>query len=221
MSTNQTPAQKPKWHQQFRETYAITKKQVDKLGLKLALVFLVTLAAILSLGFGLGSPLPFGALGLGVALLVTTFFFGKIAERAAYSSIAGQLGAAASVANAMPARRGWSTTPGVAVDRNQNLVHRVVGRPGIILIAEGERPQAIVAEQRKVHARFVPDIPIHEIYVGHGSVELTDLQKAIKKLPKALRPGAVTELRRKLNALPKMSMPIPKGPMPTGRRPKR
>ena len=221
MSTNQTPAPKPKWHQQFRETYAITTKQVDKLGLKLVAVFLATFAIIVAIGFALGSPIPFVVLGLGVSFLVTTFVFGKIAESAAYASISGQLGAAASVANAMPERRGWSTTPGVAVDKNQNLVHRLIGRPGIILIAEGDRPQALIAEQRKVHTRFVPGVPIHELYVGHEALELIELQKAIKKLPKALRPREVTELRRKLNALPKMAMPIPKGPMPTGRRPKR
>jgi hypothetical protein len=46
------------------------------------------------------------------------------------------------------------------------------------------------------------------------------LQAALKKLPKSLRGGEVTEVRRRLEALgnAQSAMPIPKGPMPTSAR---
>jgi len=217
MASSQAPA-KTKWHQQLRETYTFTKGHVNALGLKLITLFLGVFVLMLGLGFAAKMPVLLGILGVALAFLATIYTFGKIAEKAAYSSINGQIGAAASVLMAMRSRQGWFTTGGVGVDKAQNVVHRVVGRPGIVLVGEGPRPENLLAEQRKSHARFVPDAPIHEIIVGEHGVALSDLQKTVKKLPKSLRPSAVTDLRRKLNALPKSALPIPKGPMPQGRR---
>ena len=217
MASQQAPA-KTKWHKQLRETYTFTKEHVSGLGLKMFSLFVGVFGVMLGLGFALKSPILLGIMGIGVAFLVTIYVFGKIAEKAAYASINGQLGAAASVLMAMRSRQGWFTTGGVGVDKAQNVVHRVVGRPGIILVGEGPRPANLLAEQRKAHARFIPDVAIHEITVGDHGIELADLQKTVKKLPKSLRPGEVTDLRRKLDALPKTALPIPKGPMPQGRR---
>jgi len=217
MASQQAPA-KTKWHKQLRETYAFTKEHVSALGLKLFGLFVAVSGLLLAVGFAIKMPVLMGIVGIGAAFLVTIFFFGKVAEKAAYSSIDGQLGAAASVLTAMRSRQGWFTTGGVGVDKAQNVVHRVVGRPGIILVGEGPRPANLLAEQRKAHARFIPDVAIHEITVGEHGVTLNALQKTVKKLPKTLRPSEVTDLRRKLDALPKTSIPMPKGPMPQGRR---
>jgi hypothetical protein len=98
------------------------------------------------------------------------------------------------------------------------MVHRVVGRPGIILVGEGSRPGVLLAEQRKAHARFAQGVPIHELTVGEGDLTISNLQKTVKKISKSLRPAEVTEVRRRLEALPKTALPIPKGPMPQGRK---
>ena len=217
MASQQAPA-KTKWHKQLRETYTFAKQHVNQLGLKMFALFFGVFGVMLGLGFAIGSPYLLGIMGVGVAFLVTIYVFGKVAEKAAYASIDGQIGAAASVLMAMRSRQGWFTTGGVGVDKAQNVVHRVVGRPGIVLVGEGPRPANLLAEQRKAHARFVPGVEIHEITVGEHGVALSDLQKTVKKLPKSLRPSAVTDLRRKLDALPKTALPIPKGPMPQGRR---
>ncbi|MEI6405740.1 MAG: DUF4191 domain-containing protein [Actinomycetes bacterium] len=215
-SRNASAPAKQKWYVQVRETYTFAKEHIRLLGLKLSALFLGTLGVMTLVGRLLGYQWIFLILGLPTAFLVTTYIFGRWASAAAYSSIEGQLGAAASVLQAM--RGAWFAAPGVGVDKNQNLVHRIVGKPGIILVAEGSRPGALLAEQRKAHARFVQGAPIHEVIVGEGGLALTQLQKHIKKLPKALRPAEVTELRRRLEALPKTALPIPKGPMPQGRK---
>jgi hypothetical protein len=158
----------------------------------------------------------FGIFAFGTGLLATTFFFGKIAEKAAYSSIEGQIGAAASVLNAL--RGAWQITPAVGVDKNQNMVHRVVGRPGIILVGEGSRPGVLLAEQRKAHARYAQGVPIHEIVVDGVDVTISNLQKKVKKLGKSLRPAEVTQVRNRLKALPQTALPIPKGPLPLGKK---
>jgi hypothetical protein len=80
----------------------------------------------------------------------------------------------------------------------------------------------MLANERKKTARWVPDIPIYEIQVGEEAdqVSLMKLQKTLSKLPRNLRGGEVTEVRRRLDALGNAqgSMPIPKGPVPTSAR---
>jgi hypothetical protein len=222
MSNRQAAPEKQKWHKQLRETYSVASKHVSLLGLKLILVFAVTFSAMFGIGVALNMMAFFTILAVGLALLITLIVFGRIAERAIYASVEDQLGAAASVLQSMSPRTGFTTTPAVGVDKGQNMVHRVVGRPGVILVAEGSRPQQLLTEQKKIHARFAPGVPIHEIIVGSNGIQLRQLRKEIKKFPKALRPAATTELRRRFTALPANQIPIPKGPMPTrGKTPRR
>ena len=207
---------KQRWYVQVKETYSFASKEISFLALRLLGVFAVVFAVIFGIGIALDQKLFLGFLGFTTSLLITVFYFGKIAEKAAYSSISGQVGAAASVLNAI--RGAWFVTPAVGVDKNQNMVHRVVGRPGIILVGEGSRPGVLLAEQRKAHARFAQGVPIHELTVGEGEVTIFNLQKTVKKISKSLRPAEVTEVRKRLEALPKTALPIPKGPIPQGRK---
>lgn len=161
-------------------------------------------------------------IALPLGLLAATFWFSRRAMRAAYSRIEGQPGAAAAVIESL--RGKWAVTPAVAISRNQDMVSRVVGKPGVILVSEGptSRVTHMLASERKKTARWVPDIPIYEIQVGddEGQVSLGQIQKTLGKLPKNLRGSEVTEVRRRLEALGNVqqNMPIPKGPMPTSAR---
>ena len=162
-------------------------------------------------------------LALPLALLAATFWFSRRAMNAAYTQIDGQPGAAAAVIQSLRGGN-WLVTPAVAVNKNQDIVNRVVGKPGVILVSEGpsSRVVPLLTNERKRTARWLPDIPIYEIQVGNdeGQVPLMKLQKALGKLPRNLRGGEITEVRRKLDALGNAatSMPIPKGPMPTSSR---
>ncbi len=216
MSLKTPTPPKQRWYVQVKETYSFASKEISFLALRLLGMFAVVFAVIFGIGIALDQKLFLGFLGFTTSLLITVFYFGKIAEKAAYSSISGQVGAAASVLNAI--RGAWFVTPAVGVDKNQNMVHRVVGRPGIILVGEGSRPGVLLAEQRKAHARFAQGVPIHELTVGEGEVTIFNLQKTVKKISKSLRPAEVTEVRKRLEALPKTALPIPKGPMPQGRK---
>jgi hypothetical protein len=216
MSLKMQAPPKQRWYIQIKETYSFASKEISFLALRLIGVFALVFAVIFGIGIALDQKLFLGFLGFTTSLLITVFYFGKIAENAAYSSIAGQVGAAASVLNAI--RGAWFVTPAVGVDKNQNMVHRVVGRPGIILVGEGSRPGVLLAEQRKAHARFAQGVPIHELIVGEGDLTISNLQKTVKKISKSLRPAEVTEVRKRLEALPKTALPIPKGPMPQGRK---
>ncbi len=161
-------------------------------------------------------------IALPLGLLAATFWFSRRATRAAYARIEGQPGAAAAVIESL--RGKWAVTPAVAVSRNEDMVTRVVGKPGVVLVSEGSpsRVGHMLANERKKTARWVPDIPIYEIQVGNdeGQIALGQIQKTLSKLPRNLRGSEVTEVRRRLEALGNVqqSMPVPKGPMPTSPR---
>jgi len=161
-------------------------------------------------------------LAIPLGVLAGMFWFSRRAMRAAYRRIEGQPGAAAAVVQSL--RGGWVCTPAVAISRSQDMLSRVVGKPGVILVSEGpsNRVVHLLANERKKTARWLPEIPIYEIQVGDepGQVALRNLQRTLGKLPKNLRGGEITQVRRRLEAVSQNAgpLPIPKGPMPTSPR---
>jgi hypothetical protein len=207
----------------IRDAYAMTKSVKPWIGSLLLLIFIIVLASGIGIGFLVGHPFYFGFIALPLAFLAALFVFSRIALAASYSSVEGQIGAGASVLMAI--RKGWTTTPAVAVNKNQDMVHRSVGRAGIVLTAEGSvATRQLVQSARKDVERFAPGVPIYEIWVGdgEGQVPLKKLQKQVSKYKKALSAHQMREVRARLKAVGGMSLPIPKGPMPKNMRvPKR
>jgi hypothetical protein len=186
-----------------------------------ALAGLGTLAIVVVLGVVLNMIFLI-PLGVILGLLVAMILFGRFAQAAQYSAIEGQPGAAAAVLQTM--RGNWTVTPTIAANRNLDVVHRAVGRAGVVLVGEGSPnrlPSLLAAEKKRV-ARVAYDIPIYDIQVGdaEGQVPIRRLQRHIMKLPRNLRSSAVSDLNYRLKALPQ-SLQAPKGPMPRqGRQPK-
>ena len=214
---NSEAALKTPRFQTFRDAYSVTKSAKPWIAFALIAVFLVVWAIGIGVGIALGRPIYSAFASLPIALLVAMFFFTRQASTAAYSSIEGQLGAGASVLMAI--RKGWTTTPAVAVARNQDMVHRSVGRAGIVLVGEGSQGvRQMLADERRKSERFAPGVPITEVIVGElqGQVSIRKLQKHLSKLPKKLSAHQMREVRARLKAVGGMSMPIPKGPLPKG-----
>ena len=210
---------------QIRAAWTMTR-QADPKVLPLCLAtFFGPLLLALAVGLVLGPLWLWLPLGFMVGLLSTTFVFGRRVQRTAFAGVEGQAGAAAAVLNA--ARGDWRVTPAVAFNREQELVHRVVGRPGVILVAEPgptgvhKGTRNLVATEKKRLARFLSsDVPVYDVLVGdqQGQVPLRGLEKHLMKLPRNLKPKVVNELDRKLKPLGAANLPIPKGPMPTSAR---
>ena len=205
---------------QIRETYKLTRRVDPAIGWILLGLFVLVLAVFVLIGVLTHMLWFWIILGVPFATLAVTFIFGRRAEKAAYAQVEGQVGAAASVLNAL--RSGWFTTPMVAVTKNQDLVHRVLGRPGVILVSEGPPSRAgqLLTAEKKRTSRFVGDTPIFEIQAGdgEGQVPLRKLQSTVMKLPRNLKPAEVNALRKRLDALTTTPLPIPKGPLPKGAR---
>src|SRR6201992_16431 len=124
---------------------------------------------VLSGGFALIS-MP--ALGVVLGALVAFIIFGRRAQRSVYSKADGQTGAAAWALDTL--RGKWRVTPGGAATRHFDAVHRVLGRPGVILVGEGSAGtvQPLLAPEKKRTARLVGDVPIYDVIVGTGDGEV-------------------------------------------------
>ena len=222
--TTQDPSEMSR-RQQFVATYRMAKKTDPKLGLVLALAFVVGAAV----GFGLFFYLMPGsgvfALVLGIigalllGMLALVIVFSRRAQKSAYSQMEGTPGAGARALSML--RRGWRTDQLVAFNKQQDMVHRVVGPPGLILVGEGNPNrlrQLMTSEQRKLE-RVAPEIPIHQVVVGdgEGQVPLPKLVKHVTKLGKKVKPAQMTDVLARLKALDanRSNIPLPKGPVPT------
>lgn len=194
-------------------------RQLRTLDPKAAGWIILAAAGGLALGGGAGLLLSLWAI-VPMALLTGAFaaliVFNMRARRAMYGAIEGQLGAAAAVLQQM--RGAWFVTPAVAINGKQDLVHRVVGRPGVVLVGEGaaQRVKGLLAQERKRLSRAVGDIPIHTLVVGDGEdlVPLAKLQARVSKLPAKMRRNDVAKLERRLKPLTR-ALPIPGGIDPT------
>jgi hypothetical protein len=210
---------------QMVQAYRITKKTDRTLPIRLLAWFLVVggVGAMLQMVlFGRSTLAISGGIVFGVlaGLLAVLIVLGRRAEHAAYAQIEGQPGAAAGALQML--KRGFDVKPAVAFTRNQDLVHRVISRAGIVLVGEGNpsRVKQLLGTERTKHQRIAgEDAPVHMIVVGdgEGEVPLTKLVRHVQKMKKNIPPGTQTALMQKVKALDAMrpAAPMPRGPMPT------
>jgi hypothetical protein len=177
-------------------------------------------AAAVGYVVGLFLHLQWQLLPLGVVLgvLLAVIIFGRRVQRTVYGKADGQPGAAAWALDNMRGR--WTVTQAVAGTTQLDALHRVLGRPGIILVGEGvpHRVKQLLAQEKKRVARVVGDTPIYDVIVGNdeGQVPLRRLQQHIMKLPKNISPSQIDSLETRLAALASRGAAMPKGPLPQG-----
>jgi len=203
----------------IKQAYSLTRKNDPKLPWIMLIAFVAVVAVVEVVGILLGSPWLFLPVGILLGLLAALIIFGRRAQGSAYRQVEGQPGAAAWVLEGM--RGDWRVTSGVAGTAQLDAVHRVLGRPGIVLVAEGapSRVRGLLAQEKKKGARVVGDTPIYDIVVGddEGQVPLRKLSNHVMKLPRNLTAAEVNSLGRRMSALGGARMPVPGGPLPGGK----
>lgn len=158
--------------------------------------------------------------GIGAALLGFLIVLSRRVPTVVYRSLEGKTGAAGMVLDNSLGRR-WitSSTPVAINPRGEDAIYRVVGRAGVVLVAEGprSRTQKLSDEERRKVQRVLPGVAVHLLQVGSDAqtVRLTELAKAVRKLPKSLRRKEVVAAGNRLKSLPQSLLPIPKGIDPT------
>ena len=199
-----------------KDAYRLVKKDSPLAVVWCLVIFVLVLTFGIIIGNNLGHPIYAGFITLPVAFLAAFFLFTRYANTAAFASIQGQLGAGASVL--MSIKRGFVTTPAVNVNRDQDMVHRVSGKAGIILVGEGGfGVKSLMQDEKRKMERFLSGVPVTEVIVGEnsGQVSIRKLHKHLKKLPKKLNTAQLREVRARLRSVGGLNLPMPKGPMPT------
>ena len=201
---------------QLRAVWSLTRKSDPKLPLFVLGPALLVVAVLVVVGILIGHPIYLSILGVLGALVLGMALFGRRATAAMYAQVEGQPGAAASVLQTL--RGDWRTTPAVAFNRNMDLVHRVIGRPGVVLVGEGSTTQLrqLITDQKRRVGRVAPDTPIYEVLVGdgEGQVSLRKLQQHVMRLPRNISRKEIPGLEARMKALGGTNVPMPKGPMP-------
>jgi hypothetical protein len=203
---------------QIFEAFKMQRRE-DKALVPLMAAALVGVAAAAFL-IGLIWDMQWLFLGPGVVLgaLAAVLLFGRRVSRNVYSKAEGQRGAAAWALDNL--RGGWRVTQAVAGTTQLDAVHRVLGRPGVILVGEGapHRVKALLAQEKKRLARVVGSTPIYDFIVGNGEgeVPLRKLQRHMMGLPKNISNADVDRLEKGMAALASRGAALPKGPLPAG-----
>lgn len=221
-----TPAAPPtSRRKQLVQTYRMSKKSDPAIGLWTLGAFVVgaTLGFVLMWllpGDGLLSTILSVVSALLIGTLCALIIFGRRAQKAAFAQMEGQPGAAAGALQML--RRGWKVDPVVGFTKQQDVVHRVVGPPGIVLVGEGtshNRVKQLLATERRKHERVASEVQIHELICGRGEdeVPLPKLTRTVTKLGRSVKPGEMTDILQRLKALDAQrgKIPLPKGPVPT------
>jgi hypothetical protein len=201
------------------QAYKMTYKNDPKLPWVMLIAFVVVAAVVELIGILLSSPFLVIPIAVLLGLLAALIIFGRRAQGTAYRQVEGQPGAASWVLEGM--RGDWRVSSGVAGNRELDAVHRVLGRPGIVLVGEGapQRVRGLIAQEKRRIAKVVGDTPIYDVTVGdgEGQVPLKKLSAHVMKLPRNLSAAEVNALGKRMSALGGARMPVPGGPLPGGK----
>lgn len=216
---------KRRWYHQVKDIFVDVQRQAPNTVWILLALVLGSVAVGVGVGFLITHPILTGFTGLVLGLTLGMFFLGRRAERLAYARIEGEPGAVSAALGTI--RRGWSVEQEpVGVDpRTRDMVFRIVGRPGVVLISEGPAnrvPRLLATEARKVN-RVIPNVPTVEVQCGRGEgqVPLPKLVRHIQRLKPQLNKHQVAEISKRMRALQQSRLPIPKGIDPMKVRPDR
>ncbi|MBK0868453.1 MAG: DUF4191 domain-containing protein [Saccharopolyspora sp.] len=195
------------------------QRREDKLLLPLMIgVFLAIAVVVFVIGFFFGMQWAFLPVGIALGVLAAVIVFGRRVQATVYRKADGQPGAAGWALDNL--RGNWKVSQAVAGTAQLDAVHRVIGRPGIVLVGEGaqHRVKSLLAQEKKRVSRLVGETPIYEVVIGteEGQVPLRKLQTHLMKLPRNINSGQVDSLENRLSALASRGNSMPKGPMPQG-----
>ncbi len=203
---------------QIFEAFKVQRRE-DKALVPLMLACLLgAAAAAFLLGLIWGMQWILLPLGIAVGALLAVIVFGRRVQRNVYAKADGQPGAAGWALDNLRGR--WRVTQAVTGTTSGDMVHRVIGRPGVVLVAEGapHRVKGLLAQEKKRVARVVGETPIYDVIVGsdEGQIELRKLQGHLMKLPRNISAAQVDTLENRLQALASRGAAMPKGPLPQG-----
>jgi hypothetical protein len=216
------PQQKVKFRDRLKQigmVFSFTAKR-DKLFVPLALVGVLVPLAATGIAIALGASWSWLAVGVLAAVLAIMIVLNLRSNKAMMSEMAGQPGAAASLIENM--RGDWRVTPAVQYTGQFDMVHLVIGRPGVILIGEGnpQKVRQLLGQEKRRLSKVIGSADMRDFIVGddEGLVPLKSLRNTLTRLPRTISGKDVNALDKRLKALTARPQ-MPKGQVPKNMRP--
>jgi hypothetical protein len=207
---------------QIRQVFTAAHAVDPMIGWWMALAALAVVVVLVVVGILVGHWVYFLVISIPLAALAAAFVLSRRAESAAYRSIEGQPGAAGASLSAL--RRGWyyDQQPVAAEAQRAGdvssaaMVFRAVGRPGVVLLAEGPAGRAtrLAEAERKKVSRVVPGVPVSVVRVGEsgeGVVSVRKVARTLTKMKPVITKEEASAVNKRLKALGGIRPPVPKG----------
>lgn len=174
----------------------------------------LTVVAVMAWGW------PWLVVGLLTTLLALLIVLNVRSTRAMMIAAEGQPGAVASILETM--RGNWRVTPAISATTQMDMVHLVIGRPGVILVGEGnpQRVRGLLGQEKRRLAKVIGNAPLYDFVVGpgEGQLPLRKMRSTLLRLPRNITNREVNALDKRLTAL--SSRPrMPQGAIPKKLRP--
>ena len=204
---------------QIGQVFTFTAKQDKWFVPLIAAAVLIPLAlTVLVVLLGLGWVwIP---VGIMIALLAALIVLNLRSNTAMMNAAEGQPGAAASIVENM--RGDWRVRPAASSTTQFDMVHVIIGRPGVILLGEGQpqRVRTLMGQEKRRLSKVIGNAPLYDYVIGsdEGQLPVKKLRSTMMRLPRNLTGKDVNSLDKRLGAL--MARPqMPKGAIPKNMRP--
>ncbi|HEX6500556.1 MAG TPA: DUF4191 domain-containing protein [Micromonosporaceae bacterium] len=199
--------------------FSFTAKR-DRLFVPLVVVAVVVPLVIAGVLVAFGSSWVWLLVGFMVALLAVLIVLNFRSNKAMMAEVEGQPGAAASIVETL--RGDWRVTPAVASTTQFDMVHLVLGRPGVILLGEGNpsRVRSLIGQEKRRLSKVIGSAELRDFIVGNGEGEIpiSKLRGTLMRLPRTLTGKDVNALDTRLKALHARPQ-VPRGAIPKNMRP--
>ncbi|AHI19632.1 DUF4191 domain-containing protein [Corynebacterium casei] len=217
-------AQRKNTRKQMWQAFQMQRKQ-DKALIPLMLLAILGMGLLFFLiGLLFNGQWFMMILGLGIGFLIAMIIFTRRLERDMYKRVEDQPGVSGwALDNQLKNTMGvaWKVEQGIAMTRQQDIVHRVIGNPGVVFVAEGNknRLKPTMTQLKRRVDKLAGGVPIYEVYVGDGEDEVAvgKLRNHIMRLPRNYSKNEVYAVARKIEAMdnaPGQMPGVPKGPVP-------
>lgn len=224
MSSRSTaPEKRPGFFAQLRSLFTFTKAEFAWLPWVLIAIVVVGIGLGVLIGFlippvAVWSVILWSITGLMLGVLGAMITLTRLSTKAMYKKIDGMPGAAGHVLSTSLGRKWVASEAPVGINpKTQDAVYRVIGRGGVVIVAEGARGRLtrLVNDERMKVQRVASGVPIEVVYIGHGEgdIPISKLSATIKALPNKVDRATMAAVVKRVDSVSQSlsSLPIPKG----------
>ncbi|MEI8231064.1 MAG: DUF4191 family protein [Actinomycetes bacterium] len=226
MAKETKPNKAPGFFAQFGEQVRFLKGVDSKAFPTAILIGVATFAVITVLGAFLTNFQFLGLaiwtiLGLVAGYLSTLLTLTNRANKAIFTKYASEPGRISLTVGTLTRRIYKGTNQPVAVNaRTRDMVFRVVGPAGVVLMGEGSKTstQQLLEDERRKVQRVASGVTVHIFYSSEdgSGVPIHVLHKKVNKLKKTMSKTEIRAVQNRLAAMDSRGgLPIPKGIDPT------